>query len=163
MKDRFFYFTHEHQKRYFHSWLLCFSLFSCMQWRNIGGYSLGESRAHHNKGSHLGNTRSRHLETVSSHCHSIMLFIFVQSLKREPVLLNAYQVPIAICSCSCMAIKKPRVSKRSISKTCLPGRSHSHPKPVPCMPVFYNMIKSRLKLEVKLQFWTYIYVETEIC
>ena len=26
----------------------------------------------------------------------MMLFIFVQSLKREPALLNAYQVPIAI-------------------------------------------------------------------
>ena len=33
---------------------------------------------------------------------------FVQLLKREPALLNAHQVPIAICSC--MAIKKPRVS-----------------------------------------------------
>ena len=67
-----------------------------------------KSRAHHNKGSHLGNTRSRHLETASAQCRSIMLFIFVQLLKREPALLNAHQVPIAICSC--MAIKKPRVS-----------------------------------------------------
>ena len=57
-----------------------------------------KSGAHHNKGSHLGNTRSRHLETASAHCRSIML-------------------------CSCMAIKKPRVSKRKSSKTCLPGRS----------------------------------------
>ena len=120
-----------------------------------------KSRAHHNKGSHLGNTRSRHLETASAHCRSIMLFIFVQSLKREPALLNAHQVPIA--TCSCMAIKKPRVSKRKSSKTCLPGRSHSHPKPVPCMPVLYNIIKSGFKLEVKLQFWTYIYDGTEIC
>ena len=69
-----------------------------------------KSGANHNKGSHLGNTRSRHLETASAHCRSIMLFIFVQLLKREPALLNSHQVPIAICSC--MAIKKPRVSKR---------------------------------------------------
>ena len=69
---------------------------------------LVKSGAHHNKGSHLGNTRSRHLETASAQCRSIMLFIFVQLLKREPALLNAHQVPIAICSC--MAIKKPRVS-----------------------------------------------------
>ena len=120
-----------------------------------------KSRAHHNKGSHLGNTRSRHLETASAYCRSIMLFIFVQSLKRDPALLNAHQVQIAICSC--MAIKKPRVSKRTSSKTCLPGRSHSHPKPVPVMPVLYNIITSEFKLEVKLQFWTYIYDETEIC
>ena len=120
-----------------------------------------KSSAHHNKGSHLGNIRSRHLETASAHCRSIMLFIFVQSLKREPALLDAYQVPIAICSC--MAIKKPRVSKRKSSKTCLPGRSHSHPKPVPFMPVLYNIIKSEFELEVKFQFWTYIYDETEIC
>ena len=131
-----------------------------MQWRNIWGYSL-KNRAHHNKGSHLGNARSHHLKTASAHCRSIMLFIFVQSLKREPALLNAHQVPIAICSC--MAIKKPRVSKRKSSKICLSGRSHSHPKPVPCMPVLYNIIESGFKLEVKLQFWTYIYDETEIC
>ena len=62
-----------------------------------------------------------------------------------------------------MAIKKPRVSKRKSSKTCLPGRSHSHAKPVPCMPVLYKIIKSGFKVEVKLQFWTYIYDETEIC
>ena len=120
-----------------------------------------KSRAHHNKGSHLGNTPSRHLETASAHCRSIMLFIFVQSLKQEPALLNAHQVPIAICSC--MAIKKPLVFKRTSSKTCLPGRSNSHSKPVPCMPVLYKIIKSGFKLEVKLQFWMYIYNETEIC
>ena len=62
-----------------------------------------------------------------------------------------------------MAIKKPRGSKRKSSKTCLPGRSHSHSKPVPCMPVLYNIIKSGFKLEVKLQLRTYIYDETEIC
>ena len=67
-----------------------------------------KSGAHHNKGSHLRNTRSRHLETASAHCRSIMPFSFVQLLKRESALLNAHQVPIAICSC--MAIKKPLVS-----------------------------------------------------
>ena len=101
---------------------------------------LRKSRAHHNKGSHLGNTRSRHLETASARCRSIMLFISVQSLKREPALLNAHQVLFAICSC--MALKKPRVSKRKSSQTGIPGRSHSHPKPVPCKPVLYNIIKS---------------------
>ena len=120
-----------------------------------------KTRAHHNKGSRLGNTLSRHLETASAHCSSVMLFIFVQCLKREPALLNAHQVPITICSC--MAIKKPRVSKRKSCKTCLPGRSHSHPNPVPCMPVLYKIIKSGFKLDVKLQFWTHIYDETEIC
>ena len=119
-----------------------------------------KSRAHHNKGSHLANTRSCHLETASAHCRLIMLFIFVQPLKREPALLYAHQGPIVICSCT--AIKKPRVSKRKSRKTCLPGRSHSHPKPVPCMPVLYNIMKSGFKLEVKLQFWTYIYGETEM-
>lgn len=39
----------------------------------------------------------------------------------------------------------------------------SHPKPVPCMPVLYNIIQSGFKLEVKRQFWTHIYDETEIC
>ena len=111
-----------------------------------------KSRTHHNKGLQLDNTPSRNLETASTHCRSIMLFIFVQSLKRErePALLNAHQVPIAICSC--MAIKKPRISKRKSSKICLPGRSHSHPKPVPCMPVLYNIIKSGFLLEVKSCF-----------
>ena len=65
-----------------------------------------KSGAHHNKGSHLGNTRSRHLETAIAQCRSIMLFILL--LKREPALLNAHQVPIPICSC--IAIKKPRIS-----------------------------------------------------
>ena len=111
-----------------------------------------KSHAHHNKDSHLGDTRSRHLETASAHYLSIMLFISVQLLKREPALLNAHQVPIAICSC--MAIKKPRVSKPKSSKTCLPGRSRVY---------LYNIFKSGFKLEVKLQFWTYIYNETKIC
>ena len=119
-----------------------------------------KSGAHHNKGSHLGNTRSRHLETASVHCRSLMLFIFVQLLKREPALLNAHQVPIAICSC--MAIKKPRVSKRKSSET-FTRKKPSHPKPVPCMPVLYNIIQSGFKLEVKRQFWTHIYDEIEIC
>ena len=87
-----------------------------------------------------------HLETASAHCRSLMLFIFVQLLKREPALLNAHQVPIAICSC--MAIKKPRVSKRKSSET-FTRKKPSHPKPVPCMPVLYNIIQSGFKLEVK--------------
>ena len=104
-----------------------------------------KSRAHHNKGSHLGNTRSRHLETASAQCLSIMLFIFVQLLKREPALLNADQVPIAICSC--MAIKKPRVSNVKAVRHVYPEEAKS--QPVLCMPVLYNIIQSGFKLEVK--------------
>ena len=120
-----------------------------------------KSGAHHNKGSHLGNTHNRHLETASAHCRSILLFIFVQMLKREPVLLNTHQVPIRLPSAAVWLLRNHGFQKVKAVRHVYPEEAKS--SEARSLSVLYNIIQSGFKLEVKLQFWTHIYDETEIC